>query len=318
MQNLRETDFSVVVPVFNEAENLAPLANALDAVLSPLGGWEAIFVDDGSSDDSAGAMRSLHEADPRYKYLLLSRNFGKEAAILAGLSAVSGSAVIVMDADLQHPPDALPEMIAIWRSGTADIVDGIKRSRGRESVSYGLAASAFNRSMSGASGKDMRGSSDFKLMDRRVADTVAAFPERVRFFRGLTEWAGFRHATIEYDVAPRRNGNSTWKPSALIRYSISSIVSFSSAPLRAISTLGFVTLLFSLALGVDTLYMKLSGRAVEGFTTVLLSVAFFSGAIILCLGIMGEYLSRMYDELKRRPAYIVKESRTGEEPADES
>ena len=157
----------------------------------------------------------------------------------------------------------------------------------------------------------MRGASDFKLIDRRVADTIAAFPERVRFFRGLTEWAGFRHVEVRYDVAPRMMGSSGWKPATLLRYSISNIVSFSSAPLRAISTLGLVTTVFSLALGIDTLYMKLSGRAVEGFTTVLLSVAFFSGAIILCLGIMGEYLSRMYDELKGRPGYLVKE-RSGE------
>jgi dolichol-phosphate mannosyltransferase len=317
MQTPQKTQFSVVIPAFNEAENLGPLAQALDSVLTPLGTWEAIFVDDGSTDDSAAVLRALQVRDSRLGFIILSRNFGKEAAILAGISSVSGAAVIVMDADLQHPPGALAEMIAIWRSGKADVVDGIKRSRGRESAMYGFAAGIFNRAMSGANGKSMRGASDFKLIDRRVADAIAAFPERVRFFRGLTDWAGFRHAGVEYDVAPRRNGTSAWKPAALVRYSISNLVSFSSAPLRAISTLGLVTTAASLALGIDTLYMKLSGRAVEGFTTVLLSVAFFSGAIILCLGIMGEYLSRMYDELKRRPGYIVKETSSGKETRDE-
>ncbi len=298
---------SLVVPAKNEEANLQALIKAIREALDPVCTWELILVDDGSTDASRTLLSDISLEDSRIRCIRFSRSFGKEAAIQAGLAASRGQAVAVMDADLQHPPSVLPAMFEAWRTGGADVVDGVKRNRGTENRFYRWAAGFFNRLMSGAGLEDMQGASDFKLLDRRVADTIAAFPERSRFFRGLTGWAGFRHVRIDYDVAPRHAGRSTWTVRDLMRYSLSNLVSFSSAPLRAISTLGFVTVLFSLLLGIETLYMKLSGRAVEGFTTVILSVAFFSGAIILCLGIMGEYLARMYDELKRRPLYIVQE-----------
>ncbi len=300
-------EISVIVPAHNEEPNIEPVAAAVAGVLDPVALWEIVIVDDGSGDGTAAALRAMHARDRRIRYVSFSRNFGKEAAILAGILESRGRAVIVMDADLQHPPDILPRMIDLWRTGGCDVVDGVKRSRGRESLAYRAAAAMFGRMVSPAGGRDMRGSSDFKLIDRRVADIVAAFPERERFFRGLTEWAGFRHASILYDVAERHKGKTSWSVRGLVRYSLSNIVSFSSVPLRTISTLGMITILLSIALGIDTLYMKIAGKAVEGFTTVILSVAFFSGAILLCLGIMGEYLSRMYDEIKRRPTYIVAE-----------
>jgi glycosyltransferase involved in cell wall biosynthesis len=299
---------TIIVPCHNESATVELFHGAVTAALvDRLESWRLLFVDDGSTDRTRAILDGMAARDSRIGVLVLSRNFGKEAAMSAGLDQAGGDAVIVMDADLQHPPAMLPAMLDAWSKGGAQVVDCVKRSRGRETLMYKAASRLFNRIISDSAALDLRGSSDFKLLDRAVVEVLRHVPERTRFFRGLTEWVGFRHVRIEYDVAERAGGLRSWSMRSLLRYSINNVLVFSSVPLRLIASIGIWTVLVSIILGIQTLYMKFSGQAVEGFTTVILAVAFFSGVILLCLGIMGEYLSRMYDELKGRPRYIIAE-----------
>jgi glycosyltransferase involved in cell wall biosynthesis len=214
-----------------------------------------------------------------------------------------------MDADLQHPPEVIPAMIESWDKEGFDIVDAVKTSRGRFNPLHKLASFFFNRIMKAVTRLDMRGSSDFKLLDRSVIETLLECREYNRFFRGLTEWVGFSHTRIGFVVAERQAGTTKWSLFSLLRYSINNIIAFSAIPLRMISALGIMAIILALALGIQTLILYIRGQSAEGFTTVLLSLAFFSGTILLSLGVIGEYLSRMFDEIKSRPIYIKRSGR---------
>jgi len=298
---------SLVVPVYNEAPiiraNLLAILNAAQGEDYQL---ELIAVDDGSKDASAEEITKAADEDVRVRGLSFTRNFGKEAAIHAGLSQATGDAVVVLDGDLQHPPELIAQMVKLWRQGV-HVVEGVKFDRGRETMASGLFANAFYALFRRFSGFDLDGHSDFKLLDRIVVNAYLAFPERQRFFRGLIGWAGFPSAQLPFAVPARSGGGaSQWSRLKLIGYAINNITSFSSLPLKLVSLLGFVTLMFGAVIGVLSLLQKLQGRAIGGFTTVNLLIIIIGGAILLSLGIIGHYVARLYDEVKGRPSYLIK------------
>jgi polyisoprenyl-phosphate glycosyltransferase len=310
-ENIKESTrmplISVVVPVYNE--EAAIHANLATILKEAAGTWyelELIAIDDGSSDASALEIHRAAEADPRIRLLSLTRNFGKEAAIHAGLAHVHGEAAIVLDGDLQHPPTLIPRMLEFWRQGLY-VVDAVKSDRGSEARHSGLLATAFYRTFQRFSGLDIEGHCDFKLLDRVVVDAYLAFPEKQRFFRGLIGWANYPSAQIPFSVPDRAgDGGSRWSKLKLLRYAIYNISSFSSLPLRLVSLLGLIILAFGAVIAFMSLARKIRGEAMDGFTTVNLLIIIIGGAILVSLGIIGHYIARLYDEVKGRPPYLIK------------
>jgi len=300
---------SIVIPVYNEAENIPILLDHLKPVLEDLPHtFEIFFVDDGSSDGSWQVIQMLKQANRKIiTGIRLSRNFGKEAALCAGLQYAKGDACVVMDADLQHPPAKIKDMIDLWLSGKYDIVNGKKRLRGEEGASSRILRSLFNRVLSRATGLDFVGASDFKLLDRKVIDTFLRLTERETFFRGLIEWIGFRKTHVLYDVEKRVGGTTKWSFFRLVALSFTAITSFSSLFLRAITIAGCVFFLFAVILGIQTLYNYFSGKAIGGFTTVILLILISTGMTMLSLGLVGEYLAKVFNEVKQRPRFIIEE-----------
>jgi dolichol-phosphate mannosyltransferase len=245
----------------------------------------------------------------------LSRNFGKELALCAGLERARGDAVIVMDGDGQHPPGLLPEMVQRWRTTHADVVEAVKVKRGRETLSGKLSALLFYIILNKLSGFDLKGASDFKLMNRKAINAWLAMQERNVFFRGMTVWMGFTTVRIPFEVAPRSAGKSNWSYLKRVRLAITGLTAFSSFPLQLVTLAGGLFFIFAVVLGAQTLYLKLLGRAVSGFATVILLELIIGSSLMISLGIVGEYLARIYEEVKGRPRYFVADSI---EPASES
>ncbi len=296
---------SVVIPAFNEEKSVPLAVEAIGALLRREGiDYELLLVDDGSSDGTWAAISAAAGTDGHVRGLHFSRNFGKEAAMFAGLEAATGDACAVMDCDLQHPPETLVEMYRLWEQGY-EVVEGIKEDRGSESGLHAFAAGCFYRLVSAAAQFDMRNSSDFKLLDRRVVDAINAMPERNVFFRALSYWVGFRRTEVRYNVQPRSAGESKWSTRALIRYAVRNITSFSSAPMQLVTWFGVIFCVFAVVLGIQTLVRLAMGYSLEGFTTVILLILLSAGLIMVSLGIIGFYFARMYDEIKGRPRYIV-------------
>ena len=296
---------SVVIPAYNEESAVPAAARETASVLRreriP---YELIFVDDGSSDGTWAAVRAACREDGAVRGLSFSRNFGKEAAILAGLEAARGACCAVMDCDLQHPPEKLPEMYRLWQAGW-EVVNGVKAERGRESGLHRLAARTFYRLMGRASGKDMSRASDFKLLDRRVVQVLLDMPERRPFFRALAPWTGFRETELEYRVAERKTGKSRWSFFSLVRYAAAGIAGSTAAPLQIVTFLGCGVLLLALVLGALTLGDTLRGRAVSGARGVILILLALGGCLMLSLGLLGYYLGRVFAEVQGRPRYLV-------------
>ena len=296
---------SIVLPAYNEEENIANTARVLAGVLADNEiEYELVFISDGSRDATFSEIRKAAAENTRIKGAEFSRNFGKEAAIFAGLQMTAGDAVIVMDCDLQHPPQMIPQMWKLWQDG-AEVVEGIKQSRGRENMAYRLSAGLFYKIMSRLIRMDMSASSDFKLLDRKVVDVLLELPERNTFFRALSFWAGFRTEAVYYEVQERQFGKSKWSFWSLMRYAVSNATSFSTLPLQLVTVIGLVFLLFSVVLAAQTFVKFLTGTAVEGFTTVILLILIVGGFLMLSLGIIGHYIARIYEEVKGRPKYII-------------
>ena len=300
---------SVVIPLYNEASHLRDLLSDLKAALQAVGcPFEVVLVDDGSSDNTWTKIEDEARMWPNLYAIRLSRNFGKELALCAGLERARGNAVIVMDGDGQHPPSLLPLLIEKWRASGVDIVEAVKLKRGRESVASRIGALTFYVILNKLSGFELKGASDFKLIDRRVRDTWLAMRERNVFFRGMTAWMGFRTIQIPFEVGPRRAGKSGWSYLRRAKLALIGITTFSSFPLRLVTFAGMIFFLFAVGLGIQTLYLKLAGRAFTGFATVILLELIIGSLLMISLGIIGEYLARIYEEVKGRPRYIVSES----------
>jgi polyisoprenyl-phosphate glycosyltransferase len=300
---------SVVVPAFNERQGIAPALQAIAQVLDETGvDWEIVVVDDGSRDGTFDEVCALAEAEPRIKGLVLSRNFGKESAMLAGMAHATGDAVIVIDADLQHPPQMIPQMLDEWRRG-ADIVHAVKRSRNRESLPKKSMVYVISKLISTLGGINIQNSSDFKLLDRQVVDVIVhQLPERLRFFRGLTSWIGFNEAYLFFDVEERQIGDSKWPFFALLKLSITALTSFTTLPLQLVTVLGVLTMILGVFVAGDALVSHFNGQAVSGFATTIICLLLIGSFIMISLGVIGEYIARIYEEIKARPAYLVKAS----------
>ncbi|MBQ8978903.1 MAG: glycosyltransferase family 2 protein [Oscillospiraceae bacterium] len=296
---------SVIIPAYNEEKMIGTAADTISGILADADiAYEIIFVDDGSKDGTWDEIVSASSRIQGVRGLHFSRNFGKEAAMFAGLSDVRGECAAVLDCDLQHPPEKLVEMYRLWEQGY-EVIEGIKEDRGKESAAHRFAANRFYSLISGATGVDMSSSSDFKLLDRKVVDTLNKMPEKNVFFRALSFWVGFRRTEVKYKVQERTEGESKWSTASLIKYALNNISSFSSAPLKLIIILGLIMMAVSVVFGPISLVQKFMGQAADGFTTVNILLLFSASIIMISLGMIGFYVARIYDEIKGRPRYII-------------
>lgn len=292
---------SIVIPSYNEGDNIPNTSKVIGSLLEENKiEYEIIFVDDGSTDSTWSEITRLHSLDERIRGVRFSRNFGKESGILAGLEAVKGDAAVVMDCDLQHPPETIVEMYRLWQDG-ADVVEGRKSSRGRESKMYGAFSSLFYGLIQLTSKIDMKNASDFKLVDRRVIEAILALPERITFFRALTGWVGFETKVVYYDVRERQIGSRKWTSSMLFGYAIRNLTSFTGIPLYFSTLLGLLVMLSAVVMLVFTAF----GVDLGSFTPGIIVLMLLGGVILECMGIFSYYISRVYEEVKHRPRFIV-------------
>jgi len=311
-----EPELTIVIPVLNEELNAPLIAKRLTAVLEGcVASHELLFVDDGSRDGTLAVIRDLAQKDGRIRCLSFSRNFGKEVALAAGLDHARGQAVVMIDADLQHPPEAIPALVAKWREGF-DMVYGQRADRTTDGKVYSRFARRFYDVFQRFGEVPLpEGAGDFRLISRRVVEQLKRMPERARFSKGLYAWVGFRQTGVPYEVAPRAHGETKWNYAKLFRFAFDGLTSFSTVPLRlatytgiAISVMAFlyafVTILRTLVFGAD----------VPGFPSIIVSVMFFSGIQLIFLGIIGEYIGRIFAEVKERPLYILAEEVGGAGP----
>jgi len=299
-------DLSVIVPVFNESQALPELFARLGAVLDGLGMTsEIICIDDGSRDDTWSALRAAHDRDPRLKLVRLSRNFGKDIALTAGLRRAAGRAVVMMDADLQHPPELIPALVARWREGL-DMVYAVRTSRAGDSTLRRWSSRAFYRLFASLSDIHMPdGAGDFRLLDRRVADVLRDMPERARFMKGLYAWVGFRHGGVPFEPPVRRTGHSSFSPHRLFRFAVDALASFSTVPLVASGYLGLFLAVPSLILSIFfVVRTMISGVDVPGYASVIVAVLMLGSIQLLTLGLFGAYLGRVFEEVKGRPLFV--------------
>lgn len=300
-----DRQLSIIIPSYNEQDNIQRTFQTIDEILKQSHiPYEIIFVDDGSKDLTFTRIQELSLQFGQVKGISFSRNFGKEAAIFAGLENAQGACCLIMDCDLQHPPRLIPEMYRLWQDGY-EVVEGVKASRGKESPLHTFSANTFYNIISKATGIDMSHASDFKLLDRKAMDALLIMPERAPFFRALSSWVGFKTTVLPFEVQEREIGVSKWSVWSLTKYAVQNITSFSGAPMQLVSLLGFIMFFVSVILGVQSLYRYFTGTALEGFTTVILLQLIIGSVLMISLGIIGHYISRIYDEIKARPRYII-------------
>ena len=316
-KQLKNGLLTVVLPSYNEEASVPRAAQTIAALLSEAEiRYELLFVDDGSRDNTWAVISKATKQNDRVRGVRFSRNFGKEAAIFAGLAQAKGDCVVVMDCDLQHPPEKIIEMYRLWQNG-AQVVEGVKSHRGKENPLHTFAAKSFYSIISRATRIDMSRASDFKLLDRRAVDTLLAMREKNAFFRALSSWIGFETAQVEFEVQPRLEGESKWSLVSLVKYAVTNIVSFTTAPLQLVTLMGGGVFVASVVLGVWSLWQKFSGQALEGFTTVILLQLIIGSALMFCLGIIGYYIAKIYEEIKDRPRYILSQECGGKENDEE-
>jgi dolichol-phosphate mannosyltransferase len=301
-----QSRLSVVIPVYQEESHIRGSIAVIEKVLVdnqiP---YDFVLVDDGSKDNTWWELKDMAETNEHINALRLSRNFGKESALCAGLEFAMGDMILVMDSDLQHPPTLIPEMVSAWREEGFDVVEGVKSSRGKESFLYKISAKFFYYIIYKTADINLGKASDFKLMDRKVVEAWKEMPERATFFRGMSAWLGFDRKQISFDVADRVNGKTKWSIIRLMRLAINAITSYTSVPLHCITVLGILMFIGAIILGIQTLYMYFSHKALSGFTTVILLQLIIGSSIMISLGMIGIYLTKIYKEVKSRPRYLV-------------
>lgn len=300
-----EMKLSLLIPFYNEEEQVQVTLNTVIPIMESLDCvFEILVIDDGSKDKTWEIISQAAQADPRIHALKFSRNFGKEAAICAGLENALGDAVILMDGDLQHPPHYIPEMVRLWLSGY-DVVEGVKSSRGNESKVKNFFANSFYKSFQKVSGVDLNNASDFKLLDRKVVDAWNKLDEHNTFFRGLSSWLGFKRTEFDFAVEERMHGESKWTWSGLWKLAINAVTSFSTVLLSLITWMGVLFMTLAVVIGIITLVRFFTGHAADGFTTVILLLLIIGGAVMMSLGLISTYIAKIYDEVKGRPRYIT-------------
>lgn len=296
---------SVIIPAYNEEKMIQKTADTVDGILGKEAiPYEIVFINDGSRDGTWEQIEAVAERNPQVKGIHFSRNFGKESAIFAGLANASGDCCAVMDCDLQHPPEVLVSMYRLWEQGY-EVVEGVKRSRGKESRLHKACAGLFYRMMSKAVQIDMSRASDFKLLDRKAVDALLAMPEKNAFFRALSSWIGYRSTSVAFDVQERTEGESKWSAWSLVKYAVTNVVAFSAVPMQFVTVAGIFMFVFAIILGIQSLVHYFTGHAVEGFTTVILLILIVGSLIMMSLGIIGYYISKIYEEVKGRPKYLI-------------
>ena len=308
---------SVVLPAYNEELMIAKTCRVLREVLKDAGiSYELVLVDDGSADHTWKEIQKAGKNDTHILGIHFSRNFGKEAAVFAGLAHARGDVIAVMDCDLQHPPQVLPEMYRLWEEGY-QVIEGVKKSRGKESFFHRECVGFFYGIMSKATGVDMQNASDFKMMDRQVVESILSMPERNMFFRATSSWVGYKTTSVKFEVQEREAGESKWSSWSLIKYAFTNIVAFTTAPLQFVTVGGAVCFVLSLALIIYSLIQYFTGHAVEGYTTIIMVMLLIGSAMMLSLGIIGYYIAKIYEEVKRRPRYIIAKIVRGGQEASE-
>ena len=311
--SLRDGLLTVVLPAYNEQDSVPLAADTICPLLEKEGiRHEILFVNDGSRDGTWKAIQAQTARHPQVRGGCFSRNFGNEAAIFAGLAQAKGDCAVVLDCDLQHPPEKIVEMYRLWQQGY-QVVEGVKVTQGKESPLHTLAAKTFYHFISSATKIDMSRASDFKLLDRRAVDVLVAMREKNAFFRALSSWIGFETTQVEFEVQPRAAGESKWSIRSLVRYAITNLAAFSTAPLQIVTFLGVLVFLCSLVLGGWSLWQKISGQALEGFTTVILLLLLIGSILMICLGIIGYYIAKIYEEIKDRPRFVISQECGGKQ-----
>ena len=296
---------SVIIPAYNEEEIIPKTVSTIDGILNDANiAHELLFINDGSKDRTWEIIEEAASKNKNVKGVCFSRNFGKESAVFAGLSQATGDCCVVIDCDLQHPPEKIVDMYRLWEQGY-EIVEGVKTSRGTESALHKFAAKSFYAIMSDAVGFDMSRASDFKLLDRKAINVLLNMREKNAFFRALSSWIGFKSTEVEYDVREREAGTSKWSTKSLIKYAVTNISSFTSAPMQIVTILGFLVFFVGLAFSVEALVQYFLGKARAGFTTVIILQCFTSSVIMMGLGVIGFYISKIYEEVKGRPKFII-------------
>lgn len=299
---------SVIIPAYNEAENIREIAQSVSKILAASGPHEIIFIDDGSRDRTLAEIKALSTRVENIKYISFSRNFGHQKALKAGLDHARGDCVISMDADMQHPPELLTKLIEKWRQGY-EVVYTIRVDSAHTTFVKRMSSRLFYKIMNALSNVNIPlGAADFRLLDRKVVDEVKKFQENWLFIRGIVAWVGFTQTRVEYVVKSRNSGFTKYSPSRMLALAINGITSFSILPLRISILLGLTFSLGSFFYAVYAIYTKVFNNAViQGWTSILLSVLFLGGIQLICLGVIGEYLGKMFIETKNRPAYIINE-----------
>ena len=298
---------SIIIPSYNEEQLIQNTSEVVSDIMNQNNIlFEILFVDDGSKDGTWKQILTLSKNNSNIHGIHFSRNFGKEAAIYAGMQYAKGDCCVVMDCDLQHPPIKIVEMYRLWEQGY-EVVEAVKEDRGEESGIHRFMANLFYKIISKLTDIDMMNASDFKLLDRKVMLVLLNMKERNSFFRALSSWVGFKTIQVPFRVAEREAGESKWSTKALVKYAILNITSFSSAPMQIVTICGFIMLIISFVFGINSIIQYVTGKALGGFTTVILLQLFSSSIIMICLGIIGFYIAQIYEEIKGRPKFIVSE-----------
>ncbi|MCH5212738.1 MAG: glycosyltransferase family 2 protein [Oscillospiraceae bacterium] len=307
---------SVIIPIYNETQIAIGIKRTIGVLEKAEIPYEIILVDDGSKNNSWNEITDLTSEYDTITAIALSRNFGKESALCAGLDNARGACCVCIDSDMQHPPEVIPEMYRLWRDEGYEVVEGVKNARIKENPVYRLCANGFYKILKKMSDIDLQNASDFRLLDRAAIEAWKSMPEKETFFRGMSSWIGFRRTKVYFDVAEREIGTSKWSLKSLTRLAVNAITSYSSVPLYFASCFGVMFLAFFIIMIAQTLYMKLSGHAQSGFTTVIILQLIIGSITMINIGITGIYIKKIYEEVKGRPRYIIKRIVRGDKKND--